>query len=329
MNLQEAGWTPDHPEETALAGSNRAGKRPAARTPSSKGKESPVQASQERPPPRGRKARKGLDEDLSNAEDQDEHFREEMYSTTVLPADEYYVTYLEIFPSKLDTNPPPKEMTFTSASRITHEIRMRAIAKGVDPSKFLRYGASNVRGKFNHYLMVVDDQADGDEIVEACGGVIRCVPDIPKDKTRNWDSFEYEWTVKVHDESEAGQAEPTRRAPKRGTSEELSVMVRLSCAFHFQFDKSHIAFPWEQSGWQVTYVGFPRVKVEGSNTLDRAPMATVKVRPPGHCKNTLCPGQLSMEMAGRQAILPRFLHLEIPFADQPPKQSAGRGVFRL
>ena len=51
MNLQEAGWTPDHPEETALAGSNRAGKRPAARTPSSKDKESPVQASQERPPP--------------------------------------------------------------------------------------------------------------------------------------------------------------------------------------------------------------------------------------------------------------------------------------
>ena len=320
MNLQQAGWTPDNLEEAEMADANKGAKRPAARTPGSKDRE-PQPASQERLPPRGRKARKGLDDDLGRAANQEEadSKQQQLYNTTVLAEDEFHLVYLEIFPSKLETNPPAKYMCFTSASRITYEIRIKAIAHGVDPSKFLRYGAAEVKGKRGHYLMVVDDEADGYEIVKAIQGLVRCVPDVPKDNTKRFDNFEYEYVVRVHDESEGGRATESRRAPRRNTSEELSVSVKLSCGFHFQFDKTHLALPWEQSGWQVTHVHFPRVKVEGSTTADRAPVAIIKVRPPGHIKNELAPGGLTMEEAGRNAPLPRYLHLEIPFENQPTK----------
>ena len=161
MNLQQAGWTPDNLEEAEMADANKGAKRPAARTPGSKDRE-PQPASQERLPPRGRKARKGLDDDLGRAANQEEadSKQQQLYNTTVLAEDEFHLVYLEIFPSKLETNPPAKYMCFTSASRITYEIRIKAIANGVSPSKFLKYGASDVKGKRGHYLMVVDDAAD-------------------------------------------------------------------------------------------------------------------------------------------------------------------------
>ena len=160
----------------------------------------------------------------------------------------------------------------------------------------------------------MDDEADGREIVNAVGGIIRCVPDVPKDKTKRYDSYQYEYIVRVYDESEQGPALAPKKARERNYGEELSVMVNLDCQFHYQFDKTHMALPWEQNGWQVTHVYFPKVKLAGGgSTGDRAPIAILKMRPPDHWNNERDQGLLFMEEAGRLAQLPRRIHLEIPF----------------
>ena len=65
---------------------------------------------------------------------------------------------------------------------------------------------------------------------------------------------------------------------------------------------------------------FPKVKLAGGgSTVNRAPIAILKLRPPGHWKNELHNGPFSMEEAGRMAQLPRWIHLEIPFHNQPTK----------
>ena len=83
------------------------------------------------------------------------------------------------------------------------------------------------------------------------------------DTSKRYDSFEYEYIVKVHDESEGGAAGRPNKLPQRVDSEELSVQVDLKCPFHYQFDKTHLALPWEQMGWQVMHIRFPKVKIDG------------------------------------------------------------------
>ena len=188
-----------------------------------------------------------------NAAQQQEQEQQYVAVATVLEDDEYHQVYLEIFPSKADTNPEPKNMTYTSGGNIAMELRLAAIAKGVDPRKFQRVGATEVPNRVNHFLLAVDDEADGREIVKAVEGIIRCIPDVPKAKNKRYDSYQYEYVVRVYDESEQGPALAPKKARQFG--EELSVMIKLDCQFHYQFDKTHVALPWEQNGWQVTHVG--------------------------------------------------------------------------
>ena len=314
MDSQQ-GWTPDYPEGDTRAGSGRGGKRAADKTPGS----TPRSQQQGGPPPaKGRKAPRGLDQEFGQADPGEAPQRQT--EATVLDADLFEQTYLEVYPSKLATNPPPREMSYVSPGKVMHEIRLKGMANGVHQSKFARYGATDVKGMIGHYFVVVDDAADGAEIVRALGGLIRIYPDVPKDSTKRYDSFEYEYIVKVHDESEGGAAGRPNKLPPRADSDELSVQVDLKCPFHYQFDKTHLALPWEQMGWQVMHVRFVKVKVDGCYTGDRAPSAILRVRPPLQFNNELNPGSYTMEAAGRNAILPRYLHLEIPFENQPPKE---------
>ena len=153
-------------------------------------------------------------------QDQESQYRA---TATVLEEDEFHQTYLEILPSKTDTNPEPKRMSYTSGGNIVMELQLAAIANGVDPAKFLRVGATEVPNRFNHFLLAVDDEADGREIVNAVEGIIRCVPDVPKDKTKRYDSYEYEYIVRVYDESEQGPALAPKKARERHFGEELSI----------------------------------------------------------------------------------------------------------
>ena len=184
MDSQQ-GWTPDYPEGDTRAGSGRGGKRAADKTPGS----TPRSQQQGGPPPaKGRKAPRGLDQEFGQADHQEgEAPQQRQTSATVLDADLFEQTYLEVYPSKLATNPPPREMSYVSPGKVMHEIRLKGMANGVHHSKFARYGATDVKGMIGHYFVVVDDAADGAEIVRALGGLVRIYPDVSKDTSKRYD----------------------------------------------------------------------------------------------------------------------------------------------
>ena len=114
MDSQQ-GWTPDYPEGDTRAGSGRGGKRAADKTPGS----TPRSQQQGGPPPaKGRKAPRGLDQEFGQADHQEgEAPQQRQTSATVLDADLFEQTYLEVYPSKLATNPPPREMSYVSPGK--------------------------------------------------------------------------------------------------------------------------------------------------------------------------------------------------------------------
>ena len=114
----------------------------------------------------GRKAPRALEQDFVYADKPEgEAYQQRQYNTTVLEADLYEQTYLEVFPSQAVTNPPSKDMSYVSPGKVMHEIRLKGMANGIHHSKFSRNGATDVSGKIGHYFVVVDDAADGAEIV--------------------------------------------------------------------------------------------------------------------------------------------------------------------
>ena len=63
----------------------------------------------------GRKAPRGLEQDFVYADKPEgEAYQQRQYNTTVLEADLYEQTYLEVFPSQAVTNPPPKDMSYVN-----------------------------------------------------------------------------------------------------------------------------------------------------------------------------------------------------------------------
>ena len=193
MDSQQ-GWTPDYPEGANRSNSGRGGKRTADKTPGS----TPRPEQQGGPPPaKGRKAPRGLEQEFGQADPQEGEAQRQT-NATVLDADMFEQTYLEVYPSQATTNPTPREMSYVSPGKVMHEIRMKGMANGVHRSKFARYGATDVKGLIGHYFVVVDDAADGAEIVRALGGLVRILPDVPKDTSKRYDAFEYEYIVKVH-----------------------------------------------------------------------------------------------------------------------------------
>ena len=143
MNTQQPGWTPDYPEGDARADPGRGGKRAAARTPGS----TPRSDHQGGPPPAmGRKAPRGLEQDFGYADNQEgeAYQQRQYYNTTVLEADLYEQTYLEVYPSQAVTNPPSKDMSYVSPGKVMHEIRLKGMANGIHHSKFSRNGATDV-----------------------------------------------------------------------------------------------------------------------------------------------------------------------------------------
>ena len=100
MDMRQSGWVPDYTEDPAQAGH----KRTAARTPGSGTTGSSTPGGRGGPiPVNARKARKGLDEDFSNADQRDHAQQQHNFDPTVLEADEYEQTYLEVILSGADT----------------------------------------------------------------------------------------------------------------------------------------------------------------------------------------------------------------------------------
>ena len=174
---------------------------------------------------------------------------------TVLDADEYNQVFIKIYPSNALTNPGLKDMTPTLPITIAMELKAKAISNGVAPGVFQKYGAIPVPGRRNHFLMAVEDEAAGYEIVSAVQGRIRCIPDEPKDPQQRFDQFEYDYHVEMYVEEEGYSALPPKNPHHPTLSEELSITIKLNdCEFHHQFDKTHIARPWREAGWQVMHI---------------------------------------------------------------------------
>ena len=93
----QQGWRPDYPDGEPRADSGRGGKRAADKTPAS----TPRPEHQGGPPPAmGRKAPRGLEQEFVYADNPEgEAYQQRQYNTTVLEADLYEQTYLEVFPS--------------------------------------------------------------------------------------------------------------------------------------------------------------------------------------------------------------------------------------
>ena len=129
---------------------------------------------------------------------------------TVLDADEYSQVFIKIYPSNALTNPGLKDMTPTLPITIAMELKAKAISNGVATGVFQKYGAIPVPGRRNHFLMAVEDEAAGYEIVSAVQGRIRCIPDEPKDPQQRFDQFEYDYHVEMYVEEEGYTALPPR-----------------------------------------------------------------------------------------------------------------------
>ena len=221
-------------------------------------------------------------------------------------------TYIQTVPDeKCDTNPHHRDMIQINPVVISLELEAAALRVGFPRRLFTNKETVKFGKKKNNFLTPFDDPTVADEIITRIGGRFTVKPD----------DAPYEYVLKCTLYIEDNPESTTR--PKlpflRNLAEELSITVNLGgCRFHGEFDETHIKVPFEAFGCQVKYVYWPKSKYRGANTTKRAPKAIVKLLPKGHKHNTLvnCQGTLDLEDAGRQAIWPRKLYLEIPYEDK-------------